>query len=177
MDWLDLLAIQGILKSLLKHHSSKASILWNSAFFIVQVGCHFLHQCMKLKVKVKSLSHVRLLATSWIAAYQAPPSMGFSRQKYWNLWRSKWEPTPVFLPGKSHGQGSLVDYSSWGRKESDMTVWLNMYTNEVGSKLLRLSYAEATDAHYTAYSVLRWVCILTSIWSMVFFFHAFFCFH
>ena len=35
MDWLDLLAVQGILKSLLQHHSSKASILWCSAFFIV----------------------------------------------------------------------------------------------------------------------------------------------
>ena len=38
MDWLDLLAIQGTLKSLLQHHSSKASILWFSAFFIVQLS-------------------------------------------------------------------------------------------------------------------------------------------
>ena len=38
MDWLDLLAVQGILKSLLQHHSSKASILWCSAFFIVQLS-------------------------------------------------------------------------------------------------------------------------------------------
>ena len=38
MDWLDLLAIQGTLKSLLQHHSSKASILWYSAFFIVQLS-------------------------------------------------------------------------------------------------------------------------------------------
>ena len=37
MDWLDLLAVQGTLKSLLKHHSSKAWILWRSAFFIVQL--------------------------------------------------------------------------------------------------------------------------------------------
>ena len=36
------------------------------------------------KWKVKSLSHIRLLATPWTPAYQAPPSMGFSRQKYWN---------------------------------------------------------------------------------------------
>ena len=36
MDWLDLLAVQGTLKNLLQHHSSKASILWHSAFFIVQ---------------------------------------------------------------------------------------------------------------------------------------------
>ena len=38
----------------------------------------------KWKVKVKSLSCVRLLATPWTAAYQAPPSMGFSRQEYWS---------------------------------------------------------------------------------------------
>ena len=38
MDWLDLLAVQGTLKSLLQHHSSKASILWLSAFFIVQLS-------------------------------------------------------------------------------------------------------------------------------------------
>ena len=38
MDWLDLLAVQGTLSSLLQHHSSKASILWHSAFFIVQLS-------------------------------------------------------------------------------------------------------------------------------------------
>ena len=38
----------------------------------------------KWKVKVKSLSRVRLLATPWTATYQAPPSMGFSRQQYWS---------------------------------------------------------------------------------------------
>ena len=38
MDWLDLLAVQGTLKSLLQHHSSKAPILWHSAFFIVQLS-------------------------------------------------------------------------------------------------------------------------------------------
>ena len=38
----------------------------------------------KWKVKVKLLSHVRLLATPWTVAHQAPPSMGFSRQEYWS---------------------------------------------------------------------------------------------
>ena len=38
MDWLDLLAVQGTLESLLQHHSSKASILWHSAFFMVQLS-------------------------------------------------------------------------------------------------------------------------------------------
>ena len=53
---------------------------WDSPGKNTGVGCHFLLQCMK----VKSLSHARLLATPWTAAYQAPPSMGFSRQEYWS---------------------------------------------------------------------------------------------
>ena len=36
-------------------------------------------------------------------------------------WRIKWQPTPVLLPGKSHGWRSLVGYSPWGHKQSDMT--------------------------------------------------------
>ena len=36
-------------------------------------------------------------------------------------WRRKWHPTPVLLPGKSHGRRSLVGYSPWGRRESDTT--------------------------------------------------------
>ena len=46
---------------------------------------------------------------------------------WWNsnmsncIWRGKWQPTPVLLPGKSHGQGSLVGYSQWGHNESDTT--------------------------------------------------------
>ena len=39
-------------------------------------------------------------------------------------WRRKWQPTPVFLPGKSHGRRSLVGCSSWCRKESGTTEWL-----------------------------------------------------
>ena len=45
MDWLDLLAVQGALKNLLQHHSSKASILWRSAFFMVQLT--FIHDHWK----------------------------------------------------------------------------------------------------------------------------------
>ena len=62
MDWLHLLAVQGTLKSLLQHHSSKASIVWRSAFFR----------------------------------------------------RRQWHPTPVLLPGKSHGWRSLVGCSPQG---------------------------------------------------------------
>ena len=40
-------------------------------------------------------------------------------------WRRKWQPTPVLLPGKFHGQRSLVGYSPWGCKELDMTEQLH----------------------------------------------------
>ena len=79
----------------------------------------------KWKVKVKSLSCVWLLATPWIAANQAPPSMGFSRQEYWSgvplpspviclvmsnsVWPHRWQPTrlphPWDSPGKNTGVG------------------------------------------------------------------------
>ena len=42
-------------------------------------------------------------------------------------WRRKWQPTPVFLPGKSHGRRSLVGCSPWGLKESDTTEWLHFH--------------------------------------------------
>ena len=137
MDWLHLLEVQGTLKSLLQNHSSKASILQHSAFFIVQLthpnmttgktialtrqtaAAKLLQPCptlcnpidgspqgspipgilqartlervaisfsntWKWKAKVKMLSRVRLLATPWTAAYQAPPCMGFSRREYWS---------------------------------------------------------------------------------------------
>ena len=38
-----------------------------------------------------------------------------------NLWRRKWQPIPVFLPGECHGQRSLVGYSPWSHKDSDKT--------------------------------------------------------
>ena len=41
-------------------------------------------------------------------------------------WRRRWQPTPVLLPGESHGQRSLVGYSPWGRKELDTTERLTL---------------------------------------------------
>ena len=42
------------------------------------------------------------------------------------IWRRQWPPTPVLLPGKSHGWRSVVGYSPWGRKELDMTERLHL---------------------------------------------------
>ena len=57
--------------------------------------------------------HVYALSTMWETRVQ---SLGREVP-----WRRKWQVTPVLLPGKSHGQRSLVGYSLWGRKESDTT--------------------------------------------------------
>ena len=57
---------------------------WDSPGKNTGVGCHFLLQCMKVKSEREVARRVRLLATLWTAAYQAPPSMGFSRQEYWS---------------------------------------------------------------------------------------------
>ena len=53
---------------------------------------------------------------------------GFNRWVGKSPWRRKWQPTPVSLPGKSHGQRSLTGYSLWGRKESDTTKRLSTST-------------------------------------------------
>ena len=64
--------------------STKLPHPWDSPGKNTGVGCHFLLQYKKVKSEMKSLSCVRLLATPWTAAYQAPPSMGFSRQECWS---------------------------------------------------------------------------------------------
>ena len=105
----------------------------------------------KWKVKVKSLS--RVLATPWTTAYQAPPSMGFSRQEYWsrlplpslrtiythmqisvykmwNLSRIVPKPVPCGLTELQICKRSLVGYNPWSRKESDMTEQLSAHTQD-----------------------------------------------
>ena len=65
---------------------------------------------------------VRVSVVAQLVKY--PPACKRHRFDPWVrkiLWKSKWQPTPVFLPGKSHGQRSLVGYSPWGHKESDTT--------------------------------------------------------
>ena len=54
-------------------------------------------------------------------------------------WRRKWQPTPVFLPGKFHGQKSLVGCSPWSHKESDTTEWVTLVMTLVTPQLLNLS--------------------------------------
>ena len=102
IDWFDLLAIQGTVKSLLQHHSPKASILWSSAFFIGP--------------SLKSFDYMDLCQQSDVCFLNR-----LSRFVTFMHWRRRWQPTPVFLPGESQGRGSLVGCRLWGRTESDTT--------------------------------------------------------
>ena len=59
-------------------------------------------------------------------------------------WRRKWQPIPVFLPGESQGQGSLVDCCLWGHTESDMTeaqCWVFTATYELSLVVIRGGYS------------------------------------
>ena len=97
---------------------------WDSPGKNTGVGCHCL---LQIVASVQSLSRVRLFATPWTAAYQTPPSMGFSRQE-------SWTGVPLPSPGtthksleKSHGWRSLVGCSPWGWEESDMAERLHFH--------------------------------------------------
>ena len=76
MDMLDLLVVQGTFKSLLQHHSSKASILWCSAFFVVQLSHPYMTAGVSVRRSVVSDS-------LWTHGAWALLSMEFSRQEYW----------------------------------------------------------------------------------------------
>ena len=102
IDWLDLLAVQGTLKSLLQHRSSKVSILQHSAFFMVQLSHPyvttgktialirrtFVGKVMSLLFNMLSAKSLQLCPTlrphRWQPTRLLPPSMGFSRQEYWS---------------------------------------------------------------------------------------------
>ena len=74
----------------------------------------------------------------WFTSYLGLPYSSNSKESACNagdlqvswvrkiLWRREWQSTPVFLPGESHGQGSLVGYSPWDSKESDTTEQLTL---------------------------------------------------
>ena len=60
-------------------------------------------------------------------------------------WRRKWQPTPVFLPGKSHEERSLVGYSPWGHKELDMTEHAHTHLHLTKSPCTSLSLLSKTE--------------------------------
>ena len=124
IDWFDLLAVQGTLKSLLQHYSLKASILWHSAFFMAQIS-HLLEKAMATHSSTLAWKPPRMeepgglqsLGSLWVRHNRATSLSLFTFMH----WRRKWQPTPVFLPGESLERGSLVGCHLWGCTESDTT--------------------------------------------------------
>ena len=145
MDWLDLLAVQGTFESLLQHHCSKASILWRSAFFTVQLSHPYMTTGRTIALTRRTLvGKVMSLLLNLLSRLVITflPSQGFPggasgkesacqcrRGKRCKChpgvgkipWRRARQPTLVFLPRASHGQRRLVSYSPRGHKELDTT--------------------------------------------------------
>ena len=67
--------------------------------------------------------------------------LGFNPWVGKNPWRREWQPTPVFLAGKFHGQRSLVGYSPWGQKESNMTEHMRTHVLATWRCTLGLQFA------------------------------------
>ena len=151
MDWLDLFAVQETLKSLLQHHSSKASVLQCSAFFTVQLSYLYMTTGKTIALtrwtfvgKVMSLLFNMLSRLvigegngtplqysclenpmdvgAWRAAVHGVTEGQTQMSDFtFTHWRRKWQPTPMFFSGESQGRGSLVGCRLWGRTESDTT--------------------------------------------------------
>ena len=69
-------------------------------------------------------------------------------------WRRAWQHTPVFLSGESHGQRSLVGYSPWGHRESDMTEWVSTHGSSICSSTsgTGMILNERTEVHFSDWS-------------------------
>ena len=106
----------------------------------------------KLAIRRGGLKH-NMCIISWINQKQNANSSYLIIAFIFN-WRRKWKPTPVLLPGESHGRRSLVGYNPWGRKESDTTERLHFHFHFIfnsslgkyGDKILhRIRTAEQPD--------------------------------
>ena len=73
-------------------------------------------------------------------------------------WRREWKPTPISLPGESHGQRSLVGDSPWGRKEWTTTVWLNNWTCLLTNYERNWCFPSGLGPWITSKRVLRALC-------------------
>ena len=124
---------------------------WDSPGKNSGVGCHFLLQCMKVKKWKWSCSVVSdpqrshgLQPTRLLHPWDFPgQSTGVGCHCLLQLgsgfpegWRRKWQPTPVFLPGRSHGQRKLAGYSPWDHRVGhDWSEWTHTCTLETNATL------------------------------------------
>ena len=80
------------------------------------------------------VKYFKILGYLGAAVVKNPPANAEDAKRYWFNpwfrkipWRRIWQPAPIFLPGKFHGQRSLADYSSRGRKVSDTTEHIHTF--------------------------------------------------
>ena len=116
---------------------------WDSLGKNTGAGCHFLLQCRK--VKMKSLSRVRLLATPWIAVYKAPPSMGFSKQEYWSG-------VPLPSPHMAYRNCYLESSGKKTERESGAANKLFRYTAYRDKQCFRVGEARYNGTTWLGYS-------------------------
>ena len=129
MDWLDLLAVQGTLKNLLQHHSSKASILWHSAFFTIQLSHPYVTTGVKKKKNISLTRRttymcvcvcVCVFPTSWsihpLMDTQAVSCLSYceqwskhgSRKMCFNTWGTDWSMGPESVHCRPLGSHSIT---------------------------------------------------------------------
>ena len=85
--------------------------------------------CVCIRIHICVYTYTCMCLCWWLSGQESTcqcKRWGFNPSVGKIPWRRAWQPTPVFLPGESHGQRSLPGYSPWGLKESDMTDWLSL---------------------------------------------------
>ena len=107
----------------------------------------------KWKVKVKSLNRVQLLATSWTAAYQAPPSMGFSRQEDWS--GVPLSSLILDLVGSNQFTSCFLNHPAWKACCGSLS-WLIQYPCRLLAKLRHLAWPEATKRYLKSTETTQW---------------------
>ena len=107
------------------HFYLQPSFIYSASIYLVPVRCQGLgllyrHKNIKSSWETKREKSFLHSSDSEESTCQCRRP-GFNPWVWKIPWRGPWQPTPVFLPGESHGQRSLVGYSPWGGKELDMT--------------------------------------------------------
>ena len=111
----------------------------------------FQRKTWKIPVWVRITTGCYIRASRWHSGKESPcQSKSCKRLSFdpWVRkihWSRKWQPTPVFLPGKPHGQRSLEVYSPWGCKELDIIEWLNNPTIIIYLNWLICSHRKITQ--------------------------------
>ena len=133
MDWLDLLAVQVVPRILSTEDSPPT-------FHNVLLGAVMpLRRTTDLQLSKSAENH-------WFTPCKKQGRIPVEKIP----WRRKWQPTPVFLPGKPHRQRSLAGYSPWGLRESDTTEHVGMLTRPSPSNIQRFMFIISKAYNYPA---------------------------